>query len=55
MAFKALQKKVSDLLTGTILEIPRNQRRYVWKEEHWRDLLNDLTAVQRKYLRHDLN
>lgn len=42
MAFKALQKKVSDLLTGTILEIPRNQRRYVWKEEHWRDLLNDL-------------
>lgn len=42
MAFKALQKKVSDLLTGSILEIPRNQRRYVWKEEHWKDLLNDL-------------
>ncbi len=47
MAFKALQKKVSDLLTGSILEIPRNQRRYVWKEEHWRDLLNDLDfAIQ---------
>lgn len=42
MAFKALQKTVSDLLTGSILEIPRNQRRYVWKEEHWKDLLNDL-------------
>ena len=24
------------------MEIPRNQRRYVWKEEHWKDLLNDL-------------
>lgn len=42
MAFKAQQRKVSDLLTGSILEIPRNQRRYVWKEEHWNDLLNDL-------------
>ena len=42
MAFKAQQRKVSDLLTGSILEIPRNQRRYVWKEEHWNDLLDDL-------------
>ena len=42
MAFKAQQRTVSDLLTGTILEIPRNQRRYVWKEEHWNDLLDDL-------------
>ena len=42
MAFKAQQKKVSNLLTGSILEIPRNQRRYVWKEENWKDLLNDL-------------
>ena len=42
MAFKALQKTVGELLTGSILEIPRNQRRYVWKEEHWNDLLNDL-------------
>ena len=24
------------------MEIPRNQRRYVWKEEHWNDLLDDL-------------
>lgn len=42
MAFKAQERKVSDLLTGSILEIPRNQRRYVWKEEHWNDLLDDL-------------
>ena len=42
MAFKAQQRKVSDLLTGSILEIPRNQRRYVWKEDHWNDLLDDL-------------
>lgn len=42
MAFKAEQRKISDLLTGKILEIPRNQRRYVWKKEHWNDLLCDL-------------
>lgn len=42
MAFKAEQRKVSDLLTGSILEIPRNQRRYVWKEDNWNDLLDDL-------------
>lgn len=42
MAFKAQQRRVSELLTGSILEIPRNQRRYVWKEEHWNDLLLDL-------------
>ena len=42
MAFKAQQKRVSDLFTGSILEIPRNQRRYVWKEEHWNDLLEDI-------------
>lgn len=42
MAFKAEQRTVNDLLLGSILEIPRNQRRYVWKEEHWKDLLDDL-------------
>lgn len=42
MAFKAQQRKISDLLTGSILEIPRNQRRYVWKKDNWNDLLDDL-------------
>lgn len=42
MAFKAQQKRVSDLFTGSILEIPRNQRRYVWKDENWNDLLEDI-------------
>lgn len=49
MAFKAQQRKISDLLTGSILEIPRNQRRYVWKKEHWNDLLYDLKfAIESK-------
>lgn len=42
MAFKAQQRKISDLLTGSILEIPRNQRRYVWKKDNWNDLLDDV-------------
>lgn len=42
MAFRAQQRKVCDLLTGSILEIPRNQRRYVWKDSNWQDLLDDL-------------
>ena len=42
MAFKAQPRKISDLLNGSVLEIPRNQRRYVWKKENWNDLLNDL-------------
>ena len=45
MAFKAQQRKISDLFTGSILEIPRNQRRYVWKKEHWDELLFDLKFV----------
>lgn len=49
MAFTAQQRKISDLLTGSILEIPRNQRRYVWRKEHWSDLLYDLKfAVESK-------
>lgn len=49
MAFKAQQRKISNLLTGSILEIPRNQRRYVWKKEHWNDLLYDLKfAIESK-------
>lgn len=42
MAFKAEQRKVKEFLTGKILEIPRNQRRYVWKEVQWKELLDDL-------------
>ncbi len=49
MAFKAQQRKISDLLTGSILEIPRNQRRFVWRKDHWNDLLYDLKfAIEAK-------
>ena len=42
MPFKTEDKKVSDLLNKRVYLIPRNQRQYVWKEENWKDLIEDL-------------
>ncbi|MCC8119252.1 MAG: DUF262 domain-containing HNH endonuclease family protein [Bacteroidales bacterium] len=42
MAFSAEQKSINYLLTNKVLQIPRNQRHYVWKESNWIDLLEDL-------------
>lgn len=42
MAFYTDDKKISGLLGKRVYLIPRNQRRYVWKEENWKDLLEDL-------------
>ena len=33
------------MLSNSIYEIPRNQRRYVWKESNWQDLWNDLLFI----------
>lgn len=49
MSFDAKQKPISELLTNTILVIPRNQRRYVWKKDNWRDLLDDLKFTIRQH------
>ena len=45
MAFSAIQKSISDMLSNSIYEIPRNQRRYVWRTNNWLDLWNDLLFI----------
>lgn len=42
MAFNTDDKKISGVLEKRVYLIPRNQRRYVWKEENWKDMLEDL-------------
>lgn len=42
MAFTTEDKKISGLLEKRIYLIPRNQRRYVWKTENWKDMMEDL-------------
>jgi len=42
MAFKTGDKKISGILTKRVYIIPRNQRRYVWTVENWKDILEDL-------------
>ena len=42
MAFEAKDYPISDILTKSVFDIPRNQRRYVWKKENWNDLFEDI-------------
>lgn len=46
MAFDANQHQISFLLGKKIYSIPRNQRRYVWNADNWKDLLEDLDFLQ---------
>ena len=43
MAFKTEDKKIAGLLDKRVYLIPRNQRHYVWTDENWKDLLEDLS------------
>ena len=42
MSFEAKDYPISDILNKAVFEIPRNQRRYVWKKSHWQDLFEDV-------------
>lgn len=42
MSFEAKDYPVSDILTKAVFDIPRNQRRYVWKKENWQDIYEDI-------------
>lgn len=42
MAFEAKDYPVSNILTKSVFDIPRNQRRYVWKRDNWYDLFEDI-------------
>lgn len=43
--FKAQQRQINDLLKGSYFEIPRNQRQYVWRQQNWKDLLEDMQFI----------
>lgn len=45
MSFDARQSTISKLLSDAIYRIPRNQRRYVWNDQNWGDLYNDILLV----------
>lgn len=42
MAFEAKDYAISDILNKSVFDIPKNQRRYVWKKPHWQDLYEDI-------------
>ncbi len=42
MSFEAKDYPISDILNKAVFDIPRNQRRYVWKKENWNDLYEDI-------------
>lgn len=46
MAFEAHQQLISFLLGKKIYRIPRNQRKYVWTEDNWKNLLEDLDFLK---------
>lgn len=45
MAFDAKEDKIVKLLSQNLLEIPRNQRKYVWDKTNWSDLLSDIKFI----------
>lgn len=45
MSFDAHENKVRDLFNRKIYHIPRNQRRYVWDEDNWQELFDDVLCV----------
>ena len=45
MAFTTNDIKVQDIFNNKIFNIPRNQRKYVWQESNWEELLTDLQFV----------
>ena len=47
MSFEAKDYPISDILNKAVFDIPRNQRRYVWKKSSWQDLFEDtLFAIE---------
>ncbi len=51
MSFDAHEEKIRKIFSGdTKFEIPRNQRRYVWREKQWKELLGDILYIRRKQL-----
>ena len=45
MSFEAKEYNIFNLFSQNLLEIPRNQRKYVWNQENWKDLLSDIEFI----------
>lgn len=45
MSFLANQYGIDQLFGKDLFDIPRNQRRYVWSETNWNDLLTDIEFI----------
>lgn len=45
MSFDAHEDKVRQLFGRKVYNIPRNQRKYVWKKDNWQELFDDVMAV----------
>lgn len=51
MSFDAHEEKIRKIFSGdTRFEIPRNQRKYIWKEKQWKELLGDILYIRRMQL-----
>lgn len=51
MSFDAHEEKIRKIFVDDAkFEIPRNQRRYVWKEKQWKELLGESKMILRNWL-----
>ncbi len=48
MSFEAKDYPISDIINKVVFDIPRNQRRYVWKKSSWQDLFEDVQARRKR-------
>ncbi len=48
MSFDAHDKQIGEILNRAVFDIPRNQRRYVWNRNNWKELLEDIVFSCRK-------
>lgn len=48
MSFNTHEEKIRQIFAGdTKFKIPRNQRKYVWEEKQWRELLGDIDYIRK--------
>ncbi len=49
MSFDAHEEKIRKIFSGDAqFIIPRNQRRYVWEEKQWKELLGDIEYIKKR-------
>lgn len=44
MSFEASDKEINDIFNNVVFTIPRNQRKYVWNKDNWKELLDDVLS-----------